>query len=313
MTKWPNFLIIGAGKSGTTSVYRAIRQHPEVYMSPVKEPNFFALEGQDKIDGYNEDDPDGFHFYPWAVTNLEDYQQLFDGVQSERAIGESSTMYQYMPDVPQRIKHYLPAVKLIAIFRNPADRLYSRYLHLVRENRPPTPNFEDCLVQGNLWWQKNDLVQEGFYYTHMHRYFELFDRKNIKIMLYDDLRKDATAFMQELFEFLEVDASFVPDMSVRYNVSGKIKNQWVDKLIGQKSIIRKSIEKLSPSLIGRMRESHFWQQIVTSLRQKNLERKPLDTAIRQRLIDEVYKHEIIQFGELINRDLSHWLTLPTAS
>lgn len=306
--KYPNFLIIGAGKSGTTSVYQAIKQHPDVFMSPVKEPNFFALEGQKKTTGYDKEDPDGFNFYPWAVTKLEDYQTLFETVADEKAVGESSTMYQYMPKAPQNIKKHIPEAKLIAIFRNPADRLYSRYLHLVRENRPPTPNFEDCFERGNLWWQKNDLVQEGFYYTHMKRYFELFDPSQIKIMLYEDLRKEPVAFMQELFDFIGVDKAFIPDMSVQYNVSGKIKNKYVDLFIGQQSFLRKGVEKISPALIQRVRESHGMQKIVTNLRKKNLERVPLSNAVRKRLIEEIYKEEIVSFGNLIQRDLSHWLS-----
>lgn len=306
--KYPNFLIIGAGKSGTTSVYQAIKQHPDIFMSAVKEPNFFALEGQEKITGYDKEDPDGFNFYPWAVTNLKDYHKLFEDVENQKAIGESSTMYQYMPKAPQNIKKHIPEAKLIAIFRNPADRLYSRYLHLVRENRPPTPNFEDCFERGNLWWQKNDLIQEGFYYSHMKRYFELFDASQIKIMLYEDLRQKPVEFMQELFEFLGVDHSFVPDMSVQYNVSGKIKNKYVDLIIGQQSLIRRGLEKISPTLIQNVRESRAMQKIVTNLRKKNLERVPLSNALRKRLIEEIYKEEILSFGNLIQRDLNGWLS-----
>lgn len=307
--KYPNFLIIGAGKSGTTSVYHAIKQHPQVFMSAVKEPNFFALEGQQKINGYDADDPDGFNFYPWAVTNLDDYQLLFDKVQHEKAIGESSTMYQYMPKAPQNIKKHIPDVKLIAIFRNPADRLYSRYQHLLREDRVPTEKFEDCFEKGNLWWQKNDLVQEGFYYTHMKRYFEIFDSKNIKIMLYEDLRKDPQAFMKELFVFLEIDENFEPDMSIRYNVSGKVKNKYVNYLIGQQSVIRRAIESVAPAVVQKARDSAFMQRIVTNMRSKNLEKAPLQQSVRKRLIEEIYADEIRQFSKLINRDLSHWMAV----
>jgi hypothetical protein len=305
--KYPNFLIIGAGKSGTTSVYHAIKQHPEVFMSSVKEPNFFALEGQKKITGYDKNDPDGFNFYPWAVTNIDDYHKLFEKSQNEKAVGESSTMYQYMPEAPGNIKKHIPDVKLIAIFRNPADRLYSRYQHLLREDRVPTEKFEDCFEKGNLWWKKNDLVQEGFYYTHMKRYFELFDSKNIKVMLYDDLRKDPMSFMAELFDYLDVDSSFLPDMSIRYNVSGKVKNKYVNMLIGQQSFIRRGVEALSPFVVQKARDSAFMQKIVTKLRAKNLEKQPLLPDVRKRLIDEIYGKEIELFSKLIQRDLSHWL------
>ena len=87
--KYPNFLIIGAGKSGTTSVYNYLKQHPEVYMSPVKEPDFFALEGQKPVSP--KDDPDEFFNYPWAVFELDEYKKLFEGGKKEKAVGESST------------------------------------------------------------------------------------------------------------------------------------------------------------------------------------------------------------------------------
>jgi len=265
------------------------------------------LEGVEKTTGYDDEDPHGFNFYPWAVTNLEAYQALFKGAKSEKMLGESSTMYQYMPDAPERIKQYVPNVKLIAVFRNPADRLYSRYLHLVREHRPPTEKFEDCFDKNTLWWKKNDLIQEGFYYTHMKRYFDLFDAANIKIMLYEDLRTNPIGFMQEIFQFLAIDEDFEPNMGVQFNVSGKIKNKYMDWLIGQQSIIRKGVERISPNMVEKARSSMFLQKIVTELRKKNLERVPLNPVIRQRLIDEIYSKEIKQFGELIQRDLSHWL------
>lgn len=306
--KLPNFLIIGAGKSGTTSVYHAIKQHPEVFMSSVKEPNFFALEGQKKIDGYDKDDPHGFNFYPWAITNFDDYKDLFTEADQFKAVGESSTMYQYMPKAPENIKKYVPNAKLIAIFRNPAERLYSRYQHLLREDRVPTEKFEDCFDKGNLWWQKNDLVQEGFYYTHMKRYFETFDNKNIKVMLYEDLRKKPVEFMQELFEFLGIDNTFEPDMSIRYNVSGKVKNKYINMLIGQQSIIRRSVESIAPSIVEKARDNKFLQKFVTNMRAKNLEKEPLKPEVKQRLIDEIYGEEIMNFSKLINRDLTHWMS-----
>jgi hypothetical protein len=102
----PNFLIIGAARSGTTALYRYLGEHPQVYVSPVKEPAFLAFEGQ------------SCHFY-WAdgvdrngtlSTNIREYEMLFQGVTDEQAIGEASTDYLYNPTlmVPQHIKRYIP-------------------------------------------------------------------------------------------------------------------------------------------------------------------------------------------------------------
>ena len=304
---YPNFLVIGAGKSGTTSVYQYLKQHPQVFMSEIKEPNFFALEGKTDIIGYNESDPEGFNHYPWAVTNLSDYKALFKNVDNQVAVGESSTMYQYMDKAPANIKKHIPNAKLIAIFRNPADRLYSRYLHLAREDREPTKNFEDCFIKGNIWWQKNDLIQEGFYITHMKRYFKDFDHDKIKIFLYEDLKDNPKKLIKEMYQFLEIDESFEPDMTIKYNVSGKIRNRFFNQLIGQKSILKEAVAILSPFLLKKIKSSKYIRKSVTNLRVKNLSRPPIKEEVRKRLINEVYREEILNFQKLIGRDLSKWL------
>jgi len=199
-------------------------------------------------------------------------------------------------------------MKIIGIFRNPAERLYSRYLHLIREDRAPSSHFEDCLDTNSIWWEKNDLIQEGFYYKHMHRYFKLFPKKQIKILLYDDLKFRSKTFMQEIFSFLEVSPDFKPNLDIRYNPSGRIKNKFINKLFGQKSILKEWIKNLSPNLLKKLQANLKMQKLVISLRSKNLEKKPLSPSIKQRLTQEVYKEDILKFQDMIQRDLSHWLS-----
>ena len=122
----PNFLLIGAAKAGTSSLYGYLKQHPQIYMSPIKEPRFFALEGETlnfngPTRGINQT----------SINTLEAYSQLFQKVTTEKAIGEASTIYLSSPKAPERIKHYLPDVKLIAILRDPSERAFSSYMHLV--------------------------------------------------------------------------------------------------------------------------------------------------------------------------------------
>ena len=303
----PNFIILGVGKSGTTTINYLLDQHPEVMMSKVKEPNFFALEGETKITGYDADDPHGFYHYPQSLTNFEDYKALFKSVKGEKIIGDCSNMYQYSTKAADNIKKYVPNAKLLGVFRNPSERLFSRYQHLLRVNRCPTPNFTDCFTRGNLWWQKKDLIQEGFYYTHMKYYFEHFDRSKIKIMLYDDFKNNPATFMQEIFDYLEIDKTFTPNYSMKFNVGGEIKNKFKDKLIGEESIIRKTIESIAPALVNWSRNNETLLKIVYNLRNKNLKRTYLTPEIKKRLNDEIYGEEIVNFGKLVGRDLSHWL------
>ncbi len=303
--KYPNFLILGAGKSGTTSLFHYLNQHPQVYMSPIKEPDFFAVEGEKEVSP--EEDPEGLYHYPWAVRDLEGYKNLYKDVSDEIAVGESSTMYLYKPKAPANIKKYVPHAKMIAIFRDPVSRLYSRYLHLAREDRLPTENFSDCLDKTSIWWRRDDLVQEGFFYKHLSRYFEMFDRKQFKIFLYEDLRKKPEEVMKEIYQFLGVDDSYKPNMDVRFNVSGVVKNRFLNRFIGQDSIFKKSIGRITPGLWSKLSGSMLMQKMVGNLRAKNLGRPEIDQEVKRKLVEEVYKDDILKFQELINRDLTSWL------
>ena len=303
----PTFIIIGAGKSGTTAIHHYCDQHPEVFMTRIKETNFFELEGQ-KIHYTKAEDPLLLNHYPQSVNNLKDYQALYREAEDDvRALGETSPMYLYGKNAPSKIREYVPDVKLIAILRQPIDRLYSRFLHLCRDGDQPTERFEDALNRDTIWWERNDLVTEGFYYTHLKRYFELFDRSQLKVFLYEDLRKDSEQLMVDLFTFIGVDPSFRPSLETEYNVSGKPKNALIDALIGSNSIIIKTAKALAPGLVNKLKGSPAAQKRLTDLRKKNLDRTPPSPEVRKRFIDEVYGKEIEQLGQLLNRDLSHWM------
>lgn len=301
----PDFLIIGAGKSGTTSLDYYLQSHPEVYMCPVKEPNFFALEGEAMVD--EKDDPERLYHYPWSVTALDKYQALFEEAPAGAIKGDVSPMYMYGTKAPANIKRYIPDVKLIAILRQPAERLYSRYLHLAREDALPTSGFSDCLDRSSIWWRRNDLVQEGFYYTHLSRYFEMFPAEQIKVFLYDDIREDLQKSMHDLFDFLGVDQDVELDYSIQLNQSGFIKSKWKDKLIGQRSIVKYIMEKTAPALYNKLRNSNLLKKKIQNLRGKNLEKPGIEPRVYNKLTTEVYGEEIKNLQQLLQRDLSHWM------
>src|SRR3712207_1803805 len=121
----PNFFIIGAQKAGTTSLYHYLKQHPQVYMSPVKEPFFFNHEiGPDGEVLKERFGGPGRSRNP-KFANLEEYCTLFEAVRDEEAIGEASVLYICVPGTAERIERYAPGAKAIALLRDPADRAYS--------------------------------------------------------------------------------------------------------------------------------------------------------------------------------------------
>jgi hypothetical protein len=127
----PDFLMIGAQKSGTSAIYAYLSQHPQVFTSENKEPGFFAFEGlQRSFAG-----PDDARAGRDIVRDLERYRRLFREVGDKARAGEASSIYLYAPQAAERIHHYIPNAKLIAVLRDPVDRAYSAYRHLVRDGR----------------------------------------------------------------------------------------------------------------------------------------------------------------------------------
>jgi hypothetical protein len=132
----PNFLIIGAAKAGTNALYHYLRQHPQVYMSPWKEPKFFAFESEADL-GFRAADGKDAPVNASVILDQAEYEKLFDGADHALARGEASTHYLYVEDSPRRIKALIPKARLIAVLRNPVDRAFSSYQHLVRDDLEP--------------------------------------------------------------------------------------------------------------------------------------------------------------------------------
>lgn len=300
----PSFLIIGAGKSGTTSLDNYLKQHPQLFLSPVKEPNFFAYE---KID-LNTLDKDALQHYHNSVTDLASYHQLFKDAKDGQLLGETSNTYLVIEDSVKSIKNHIPNARLIAILRQPTDRLYSRYLHLAREDRLPTENFEDVLDKSSLWWVRNDLVKEGWYYKNLSRYFDEFPRENIRVYLDEDLKKEPQKVLSDIFSFLGVEDYSDIDFSVTFNKSGFIKNKAYDNMVGHNSILKKGLKSIIPkSIYAKFKKVMWLQKGVNNLRDYNLVQPKLDKELRNRINNEVYRDDILKLQDLIGRDLGHWL------
>ena len=297
----PNFVVIGAGKSGTTSLYFYLKQHPEIYVPPVKETNFFAVEGINLTFSGPRDDVEAKNYF--RINTLEKYQELFADVTTEKAIGEVSPYYIYSQRAPIGIQRHAPTAKIVAILRNPVDRAYSNYLHLFRDGREPLKSFQEAInaetqrMQDN-WSPSWHYAHAGLYHSLLKRYFERFDRDQIKIFLYEDYISKPTEVLSKLFHFLGVDPSFEPDMSTRYNASGIPKNPVLHTLLSKRNPIRNVLKDLVPKALS--------QQFV-KLRNSNLDKPPeLEMEIRKQLV-QYYQDDILKLQDLAQVDVSRWL------
>lgn len=295
----PNFLIIGAPKAGTTSLYRYLRQHPQVFMSPAKEPNFFAFGGDAPPDFNGPGDRD-----EPTTLDLETYQRLFANVTNELAAGEASTVYLYSPDAPQRIHATIPDAKLIAILRNPIDRAFSNYLHLRRSQREPLPDFGQALQAeaeriANHWKPFWYYQAQGLYGQQLQRYLQYFERDQLGIWLFDDLKNDELGTIRDIFTFLGVDPTFQPNTGERVRVTPPVpKNQWLHNLLNRPNPLKAIAKSILPQGLR--------AQVSAQVNQKNLT-KPKPTERDRAQLIAAYRDDIEQLQTILHRDLSHWL------
>ena len=299
-TRMPNFLVVGAAKSGTTSLYHYLAQHPDVFMSPVKEPNFFALEGERpafRAPGADE------RINRWSVTDPDEYRKLYDGANGERALGEASPVYLYSEKAVGRIKHHVPEARLIAILRNPAERAYSGFLHLLLNGRERVKDFGEALALEEerkrehwdwIWHYKS----MGFYHEQLTRYREAFDPEQIKVYLYEDLERDPAGVVRDAHEFLGIDASFVPAPPARYNATGIPRSKRLNDLLRTDNPLKSAAKLLVPKKLRR--------KLLMNMQNRILVKPPFPEKERKQLVEE-YRDDVSKLQELIGRDLSGWL------
>lgn len=239
----PNFLVIGAAKSGTTSLVSYLAQHPDIFVPTSKEPNFFALSGQQN----NPVGPAPPHIlrqmlYNWSRSDLADYTAMFDGAGAARAIGEGSVRYLYFPDAPIRVHNMLPDTRIIAILREPVARLYSHY-NMNRQNQLEPLELKDALMaedrrvaDGWGWdWHYRRLSQ---YSVQLKRWFDLFPRDQIQVHFYDDFAANPHTVISDICRHIGVNPDFTPDMRRRGMVSTRPHNLWLDRQLNWPSSLR---------------------------------------------------------------------------
>lgn len=294
----PTFLVIGAAKSGTTSLHSYLGQHPDVFMSRTKELQFFPWEGQ-------RPEPRGPGDAAWAasvITSVEEYRSHFADAAGYKARGESSPSYLYFPRAAERIRHYIPDAKLIAVLRHPADRAHSHYLMLRRWGWE-TLSFEEALAAEERrtregWGHTWQYLRRGFYGAQLATYLELFRREQLKVYLYDDLLADPVGLAQDIFRFLGVDDAFAPDVSRRHNVAALPRHRGLNDYLTSPSPSRALIRRLLPDGLAR--------RVGDRVRRLNQTRPRLPGRLRRRLIDR-YREDVVKLQEIMRRDLSHWL------
>ncbi|QVL50297.1 MAG: sulfotransferase [Thiocapsa sp.] len=274
----PNFLIIGATKSGTTSLYYYLKEHPEIFMpDDLKEARFFCYEGTPRT-------------LKVSIRTLEQYKALFAGVTTEKAIGEASPHYLDFPDAAGRIKELIPDVRLIGSIRNPVDRAYSMYLMNLRSSgRNRGLTFLQALER-DPWLQAN-------YFEKFNRFLSLFPEEQLKVILFDDISSAPRATVTSLFHFLGVDSKFCGSDVEIHNQGGLPKSILIDRLAMDPFTRRFVNVALPRNFRGALK------RVVA----RNLAPQKLTLFERESAL-EVFTYDILRTQELLQLNLSKWLS-----
>lgn len=309
----PNFFIVGAPKAGTTSAYYYLKQHPQVYMSPLKEPHYFADEIRKEnfdaevsrwyskntfgLDEYLSHPEDGAHF-GGIVSDWQNYLRLFEGAQDAIAIGEASVGYLQSRTAPARIASVIPEARIIILLRDPAERAFSQYLHGVG-NGAIRWSFREH-IQRNLRYCSEQIclhypfLEFGFYAEQVRHYRNLFGDR-VWIGLHEDYRSQPLQLCSDLYKFLAVDPQFRPTVATRY-----LQAQ-VPRASAVGWLKRAGVWKAAAGLTPRAVRPFFRRALV---------HQPgtikMDAADRRFLVNH-YRDDIRKLANDLGRNLNAWL------
>lgn len=274
----PNFIIIGAARSGTTSLFKYLESHPDIFMSEIKEINFFSNEKYWKL---------GFDWYC----------EHFSGATQFR-IGEASTSYTCFPhlsNVPERIHSFLPGLKMIYVVRDPIDRLISHYIHRVirglesRELSDIVSNYRDDF-----------LLAQGRYFLQIQQYLEFFPMQDIYCFSIDNLKNNPIQTVKSIYEFLGVEASVAT--SQNYKVHNANKRLTKKNAFGMSILhfYHEHIEQRPLPYTIKKLFLNFAELGATSFKPSSLDGSSLE------ILTDYYREDVLDFSRLVGLDISQW-------
>ena len=287
---FPNFIIIGAPKAGTTSLYHYIAEHPNIFMSEPKEVNYFSGTDISKQNLFYAD---------FKVNTLDEYEGLFSSADVGQVKGEASVSYLFYPKVPQRIFELIPSCKVIAVLRNPIERGYSHYLMDYKLGLVDLPYEDIVFKRGDhkklgLYYQQ--YVELGLYAQQLEKYFDIFPKEQIKIYTQEELKIDTEAVINNLFEFLNVKKIDLVESKVKHNQFSLPKNIIIHKLYSA-VWLRKTLSVMLP---------YSFREHVKKILFKKGSKPELSMAARSKLL-EIYTPDILKLNKMIEQDVLIWM------
>lgn len=293
--KYPNFFIVGAAKSGTSSLWQQLKHHPQVFMPEDelnKEPGFFSDIRKGK-------------------RTLNDYLSLFSDATNKntiKLIGEASTAYLTDPSSAKRIYDFNPQAKIVIILRNPAERAYSLYRWMAQEGYEYAPTFEIALKLEKYrsakkipnffepeYYYNYLYFNSGLYYTQVKRYIDLFGHKNVHVIKFDALKNEFEETYDNLCSFLEIERNNV--VLIHSNKSKSIYSPMIQFVLRK---INNSLNRHSRKKVTKEARDRF---VNLGVIDKNPTK--IKSVTKKRLL-KMYLRDVTKLSELIATDLTIW-------
>jgi sulfotransferase family protein len=296
----PDTFIVGAPKSGTTSLYAYLEGHPQVYMSPVKEPLYFCPDARSVEDR------------PSHRNDEAAYLALFADATDELRLGEASTRYLVSREAPGLIRDSQPEAFIVAMLRNPVEMLHALHNERVSQAHEPITDFAAAIAADDkrrdgvpgrpdapaLVWLYLDYAR---YAEQLLRWYAAFGRDRVHVVVFDDFAADTPGAFRHVLEFLEVDADYQPASFAPRNVSHR-----------QRPLVRRLVDSragtwLSTDLLGRIIGENARSRLALRFRQSRLNRRlaprPDVPAAVQRQIEDALRDDVMRLSQLLDRDM----------
>lgn len=295
----PNLFIVGAQKSGTTTLATMLSMHPEIFMCNPKEPGYlaFGTSGYPYRTGTGEPAAAS----DWVISDEAAYLQLFASAPNEaRYLGEASTWYLAEPGTAERIHAFSADPRIIVILRHPAERAYSAWCHARRDDEEPLESFAAALAAESDRTAPSHLLryrEMGHYAPQLRAYIDVFGSERVLVLRYEDLRDDAQALWQRCLRFLAINDGVAAPDAYRQNRSGMPRSRLLQRLLKHQGF-KATMKRLLPTPIA------AWTKAQAD--RLNLERfPPLPAGERAELV-AYYHDEVTDLESVTGLDLVEW-------
>ena len=301
LSRRPDFYIVGAPKCGTTALFRHLGRHPDIFVPALKEPQFFG---------------DDLHWLNATRFTVEQYLSLFGGAGETQCVGEGSTTYLQSESAPTEIKAFTPDARIIIMLREPVAVMHAYHGEMVAGGFEPIGDFAAALEaeadrrEGRRLPKATGGIRECLYYrrvtsfaAQVERYYAVFGRARVRVILFDDWVKDADQVYAETLTFLGVDPSFAPSLT-RENPSRRTRSASIQRFLAEPPEYLRRVVRVIPQ---RTRARVVRTGLRLNTTQGN--RAPIAPELHGRLVAEA-ADDVERLEKLLGRDLSAWRKAP---